>query len=120
MIHLTIKKSINNKAAKKLNLVKWDIDGDGPMMFCQIVEDTFITTTGYSTFTLKEKFYQLDLKSYYYYIIHFYKDMKAKIMALKVAGHKYPELGLFINLFCAYHTTTNEEFKAHKLHLFQA
>ena len=62
MIHLSIKKSINDRVAKKLDLAKRDIDGDGLMMFYQIVENAFITM-GYSTFTLKEELHQLNLKT---------------------------------------------------------
>ena len=101
--------SLGPAAQKKLNTRLAEIDQDGPLLLKTVLDDTFVASTA-STFTIKEQFYDLNLKKYRWNVLSLNQDVREKKVDLMAAGHATDETDLIITLFRAYATATNEEF----------
>jgi len=109
MFHF-IYNSLGPAAQKKMNTRLGEIDQDGPLLLKTVLDDTFVASTA-STFTIKEQFYDLNLKKYKWNVLSLNQDVREKKVDLMAAGHATDETDLIITLFRAYATATNEEFK---------
>jgi hypothetical protein len=81
-----------------------------PLLLKMILDDTYVATQA-STFTIKEKFYGLNLKKYRWNVHSLNQDVREKLVDLVAAGHASDQTDIIISLFRAYNTSTNEEFK---------
>jgi hypothetical protein len=84
---------------------------DGPTLMKMVLDNTFVATTA-STFSIKEGFYDLNLKKYRWNVHSLNQDVREKLVDLVAAGHASDPTDVIITLFRAYNTSTNEEFKA--------
>jgi hypothetical protein len=112
MMFECIESSLDEKVHKKLLLKAKDIDYDGPMLFKQIIEDTFVTTTA-TTFNTKTNLFSMDLKDYKHNIVEFHEDVTNKVASLQAVGHSHSDTDLCVGLFKAYATSENAIFKNH-------
>jgi hypothetical protein len=112
MMFECIENSLDEKVHKKLLLKAKDIDYDGPMLFKQIIEDTFVTTTA-TTFNTKTNLFSMDLKDYKFNIVDFHEDVTNKVASLQAVGHDHSDTDLCVSLFKAYATSENTIFKNH-------
>jgi len=94
---------------KKLSTKLEDIQQDGPTLLKTVLDHTFVATQA-STFTIKEKFYDLSLKKYKWNVFMLNQDVREKMADLEAAGHASDQTDVMISLFRAYNTSTNEEF----------
>lgn len=101
--------SIGTYPQKQLSTKLDEIGQDGPTLLKIVLINTFIGTKA-STFTIKEKFYDLNLKKYRWNVISMNADIREKLADLMAAGSKPDENDTVIMLFRAYQTTTNDEF----------
>jgi len=103
--------SVGTYPQKQLSTKLAEIKQDGPTLLKMILVNTFIATKA-STFTIKEKFYDLNLKRFKWNVNAMNQDVREKMADLQAAGAKADETDMIITLFRAYNTTSNEEFKA--------
>ena len=96
---------------KKLSTMLVSTNQDGPLLLKMILDDTYVATQA-STFSIKEKFYDLNLKKYRFNVHSLNQDVREKLVDLVAAGHVSDQTDIIISLFRAYHTSTNEEFKS--------
>ena len=102
--------SLENYPLKKIQNQLDDINEDGPMLLKVILKSTF-TATNATTFSIKEKLFNLDMKRYKHNVQALNQDVREKMVDLVAAGHRADDTELVINLFRAYNTSTNEDFK---------
>ena len=102
--------SLGTVPQKKISTRLASIEQDGPLLLKLVLDDTFIATTA-ATFTIKENFYDLNLKRYKWNVELMNQDVSEKMVDLKAAGHESDQTDVIIALFRAYNTSTNEEFK---------
>jgi hypothetical protein len=110
MMFECIERSLETRVSTKLLKQATSIDCDGPVMFKQIIENTFVTTTP-TTFATKTELFSLDLKSSKHNIITFHEDVREKVISLQAVGHQTAEIDLIVSLFMAYETSENDLFK---------
>ena len=110
MMYHFIYDSLGMIPQKKISTRLDDIQQDGPTLLKMVLDDTFVATQA-STFTIKEKFYNLNLKKYKWNVQLLNQDICKKRLNLVAAGHASDETDTIISLFRAYETSTNEEFK---------
>ena len=109
MMFECIEKSVDSRVATKLLKQATSIDRDGPVMFKQIIENTFVTTTP-TTFATKTELFSLDLKDFKHNIVVFHEEVREKIISLEAVGHTTSDLDLVVSLFKAYETSENDLF----------
>ena len=102
--------SLGDLPQKKLSTMIDSIKEDGPVLLKMVLNQTFIATKA-STFVIKEKFYDLQLKRYKWNVQMMNQDVREKMADLTAAGHSSDSTDMIISLFRAYKTATNEEFK---------
>jgi hypothetical protein len=110
MMFECIEKSLETCVSTKLLKQATSIDYDGPVMFKQIIENTFITTPP-TTFATKTELFSLDLKNSKNNIVTFHEDVREKVISLKAVGHQTANIDLVVSLFMAYETSDNDLFK---------
>jgi hypothetical protein len=103
--------SLENFPLKKIQNQLDDINEDGPMLLKAILKSTF-TATNATTFSIKEKLFSLDLKRYKHNIQALNQDVREMMVDLIAAGHQADKAEVVINLFRAYNTSANEDFKS--------
>jgi len=103
--------SLGTVPQKKLSTKIDDAHEDGPLLLKMILEDTFVGTQA-STFSIKERFYDLNLKRYKWNVQLMNQDVREKCADLVAAGHASDNTDIIISLFRAYNTSTNDEFKS--------
>jgi hypothetical protein len=86
MMFECIEKSLETCVFIKLLNQATSIDCDGPVMFKQIIENTFITTTP-TTFATKTELFSLDLKNSKNNIITFHEEVRDKAISLEAVSH---------------------------------
>ena len=94
---------------KKISTRLDQIQQDGPLLLKFVLDDTYIASQA-STFTIKEKFYDLNLKKYKWNVQSLNQDVREKQVDLIAAGHGSDNTDVIISLFRAYGTSTNNEF----------
>jgi len=94
------------KIATKLD----EIDEDGPTLLKVVLDDTF-SAMMITTFSIREKFHELNLKKYRWNVQLLNQDVREKRVDLLAAGMRSDESDMIFSLFKAYSTSTNEEFK---------
>jgi hypothetical protein len=110
MMFECIEKSLDPRVANKLLKQALSIDRDGPTIFKQIIENTFVTTTP-TTFATKTELFSLHLKDSKYNIVVFHEDVREKVTSLEAVGHSTADIDLIVSLFMAYDTSDNDIFK---------
>jgi hypothetical protein len=110
MMFECIEQSLETRVSTKLLKQATSIDRDGPVMFKQIIDNTFVTTTP-TMYATKTELFSLNLKSSKYNIIAFHEDVREKVISLEAVGHQTAELDLIVSLFMAYETSENDLFK---------
>ena len=95
---------------KKISTHLKEINEDGPRILKYVLNDTFIGTEA-STYTIKERFYDLNLKQFRHNVESLNQFVREKTADLIAAGHPTSDGDMIISLFRAYKTSTNEEFK---------
>jgi hypothetical protein len=110
MILECIEKSLETRVSTKLLKQVTSTDCDGPVMFKQIIENTFITMTP-TTFAMKTELFSLDSKNSKNNIVTFHKDVRKKVISLKAVSHQTTDIDLVVSLFMAYETSDNDIFK---------
>ena len=96
-----IEKSVNSRVAAKLLKQAPSIDRDGPVMFKQVIENTFVTT-GTTTFATKVDLFSLDMKDSKNNVIEFHEDVREMVVSLDAVGHATSDMDLVVSLFMAY------------------
>jgi hypothetical protein len=110
MMFECIEKSVDPRVAAKLLKQAPSIDRDGPVMFKQIIENTFVTTTP-TTFATKTDLFSLDMKDSKNNVIEFHEDVREKVVSLEAVGHATSDMDLVVSLFMAYEKSDNDLFK---------
>jgi hypothetical protein len=110
MMFMCIEKSLETPVSTKLLKQATSIDCDGPVMFKQIIENTFITTMP-TTFATKTELFSLDLQNLKNNMVTFHEDVRKKVISLKAFGHQTASIDLLVSLFMAYGTSDNDLFK---------
>lgn len=95
---------------KKISLQLQEIQEDGPYLLKLVLDNTYVATI-VSTFSIKERFYDLNLKKYKWNVQWLNQDIWEKMADLVASGHASDQTDVIISLFRAYKTCTNEEFK---------
>ena len=80
------------------------------MLLKFVLNNTYIASQA-SMFTIKERFYDLNLKKYKWNMLMLNQDVREKLADLTAAGHSADKTDIIISLFQAYNTTTNEDFR---------
>jgi len=111
MMYYFIYDSLGSAPQKKLSTKLQSTDEDGPYLLYLVLKQTYSATQA-STFSIKAKFFQLDLKKYKWNVQALNQDVREKLCDLIAAGHASDETETIIALFRAYQTATNEEFLA--------
>jgi hypothetical protein len=109
MMFECIEKSIAPRVAAKLLRQADEIARDGPMMFMQIIANTFVTTTT-TTFATKTALFNLNLEDTKYNVITFHEDVREKVTSLEAVGHHTADIDLIVSLFKAYEGSKNPMF----------
>ena len=102
--------SLGSVPQKKLSTRLEGIRQDGPLLLKIVLDLTFVATQA-ATFTIKEKFYDLNLKKYKWNVHVMNQDVREKMADLEAAGHASDQTDVIISLFRAYNTATSDEFK---------
>ena len=101
--------SLGTLPQKKISTRLDQIRQDGPLLLKFVLDDTFVASQA-STFTIKEKFYDLNLKKYKGNVQSLNQDVREKQVDLIAAGHESDQTDIIISLFRAYATSTNTDF----------
>ena len=90
--------SLGTVPQKKISTRLASIQQDGPLLLKFVLDDTFIATTA-TTFTIKENFYDLNLKRYKWNVELMNQDVSEKMVDLIAAGHESDQTDVIIALF---------------------
>jgi hypothetical protein len=110
MMFECIENSVDSRVAAKLLKQAPSIDRDGPVMFKQIIENTFVTTTP-TTFATKTDLFSLDMKDSKNNVVGFHEDVREMVVSLEAVGHATSDMDLVVSLFMAYEKSDNDLFK---------
>lgn len=111
MLYYFLYDSLGTYPQKKLSTKLKDIKQDGPMLLKVVLTDTFVATKA-ATFNIKEKFFELTLKTYKWNVVSMNQDVREKRADLIAAGTSSDDTDIIIALLRAYNTAANEEFKS--------
>ena len=111
MMYYFLYDSLGSYPQKKLSTKLKDIEQDGPMLLKVVFTDTFVATKT-ATFNIKEKFFELNLKTYKWNVVSLNQDVREKRANLIAAGTSSDDTDIIIALLRAYNTAANEEFKS--------
>ena len=109
MLYHFVYDSLGPTPQKKVSTKIDDIDQDGPLLLKTVLDQTYMATHA-STFSIKERFYELNLKNYKWDVQALNQDVREKLVDLIAAGNPSDRTDTIISLFRAYKTATNEEF----------
>jgi hypothetical protein len=110
MMFECIENSVDSRVAAKLLKQAPSIDRDGPVMFKQIIENTFVTTTP-TTFATKTDLFSLDMKDSKNNVVEFHEDVREMVVSLEAVGHATSDMDLVVSLFMAYEKSDNDLFR---------
>src|SRR5210317_565110 len=98
MMYHFIYDSLRPIPQKKMSTRINDTEEDGPTLLKMVLQDTFIGTQA-STFSIKERFYDLNLKQYKWNVQLMNQDVCEKCADLVAAGHRSDKTDIIIALF---------------------
>ena len=90
--------SLGTVPQKKISTRLASIQQDGPLLLKFVLDNTIIATTA-TTFTIKENFYDLNLKRYKWNVELMNQDVSEKMVDLIAAGHESDQTDVIIALF---------------------
>ena len=90
--------SLGQVPQKKISTCLESIQQDGPLLLKMILDNTYVASQA-STFTIKERFYDLNLKQFKWNVQMMNQDVREKIVDLVAAGHASDDTDIIITLF---------------------
>ena len=94
---------------KKVGTCLEDLEQDGSTVLKIVLDDTYVASQA-STFTIKERFYNLNLKQFKWNVQLMNQDICKKLVDLVAAGHASDPPDVIITLFRIYAISTNNDF----------
>jgi hypothetical protein len=109
MMYQFLYESLGPAPQKKLSTSSEAMGQDGPLLLKHVLDNTYVATQA-ATFSIKEKFYDLNLKNYKWNVLLMNQDVREKLIDLIAAGHASDRTDITISLFRGYNTAKNDEF----------